>query len=190
MRATLRAVKEKLRARMHHSLPAQGRWLRSVVKGYFAYHAVPTNSRALAAYAPAAQSERSADVGTDDEARGVLVAYISYPTSLARSAVSRQLPAVGARCVNCARRDLCGGYPVMGIPTAIRLPVGLAAVPQLPEGGREGRSPSNRSTPVHLVSNYRNRSSVQPECVRLVCGQVLRALETLPALNVRYGSTR
>jgi len=31
----------------------------------------------------------------------------------------RLLPEVGARCVNYARRDLCGGCPVMGIPTAI-----------------------------------------------------------------------
>ena len=50
MRATLKAIKEKLRARMHQSIPAQGRWLRRVLKGYFAYHAVPTNSRALAAF--------------------------------------------------------------------------------------------------------------------------------------------
>ncbi|MFL2037861.1 hypothetical protein ACI8ED_027185, partial [Klebsiella pneumoniae] len=27
----------------------------------------------------------------------------------------------GARCVNRARRDLCGGYPVTGIPTATEL---------------------------------------------------------------------
>src|SRR5699024_10197544 len=50
MRNTLRKVKKKLRVRMHRSLTAQGRWLRSVVKGYFAYHAVPTNWRALAAF--------------------------------------------------------------------------------------------------------------------------------------------
>lgn len=50
MRTTLRAVKRQLRTRMHHSIPAQGRWLRSVLKGYFAYHAVPTNSRALASF--------------------------------------------------------------------------------------------------------------------------------------------
>ena len=29
------------------------------------------------------------------------------------------LPKVGARCVNCARRDLCGGCSVRSIPTAI-----------------------------------------------------------------------
>ena len=31
----------------------------------------------------------------------------------------RQTPKVGARCVNHARRDLCGGLPVMEVPTAI-----------------------------------------------------------------------
>jgi sorbitol-specific phosphotransferase system component IIBC len=40
-------------------------------------------------------------------------------TPLARTTLRRQIPKVGARCVNCARRDLCGGYPEMGIPTAI-----------------------------------------------------------------------
>ncbi|OSH94793.1 hypothetical protein B7D72_15415, partial [Klebsiella pneumoniae] len=39
-------------------------------------------------------------------------------SSMACGAVHRQTPEVGARCVNRARRDLCGGYPVTGIPTA------------------------------------------------------------------------
>jgi hypothetical protein len=47
MRAKLKEVKEELRQRMHQSIPEQGRWLKQVVTGYFAYHAVPTNSRAL-----------------------------------------------------------------------------------------------------------------------------------------------
>ncbi|NBU71877.1 MAG: group II intron reverse transcriptase/maturase [Bacteroidetes bacterium] len=50
MRAALQEVKEQLRKRMHDSIASQGRWLRSVVQGYFAYHAVPTNSRALGAF--------------------------------------------------------------------------------------------------------------------------------------------
>jgi hypothetical protein len=33
----------------------------------------------------------------------------------------RQTPKVGARCVSCARRDLCGGCTVRSIPTAIFL---------------------------------------------------------------------
>lgn len=50
MRATLKAVKDALRRRMHQPIPEQGRWLAQVVRGYFNYHAVPTNSRALACF--------------------------------------------------------------------------------------------------------------------------------------------
>ena len=47
MRAKLKEVKGELRRRMHQPIPEQGKWLRQVVTGFFAYHAVPTNSRAL-----------------------------------------------------------------------------------------------------------------------------------------------
>lgn len=50
MTAALREVQEQLRRRMHQPIPEQGRWLRAVVTGYFAYHAVPTNGRALGAF--------------------------------------------------------------------------------------------------------------------------------------------
>jgi RNA-directed DNA polymerase len=50
MRATVRAVREGLRRRMHQPIPVQGRWLKQVVTGYFAYHGVPTNRRALQAF--------------------------------------------------------------------------------------------------------------------------------------------
>jgi RNA-directed DNA polymerase len=50
MRAKLKEVKERLRRCMHQPIPEQGRWLRQVVRGYFAYHAVPTNSRTLTAF--------------------------------------------------------------------------------------------------------------------------------------------
>jgi group II intron reverse transcriptase/maturase len=50
MRATLHAVKAALMRRRHDPVPAQGRWLRSVVQGYFAYHAVPTNIARLDAF--------------------------------------------------------------------------------------------------------------------------------------------
>jgi hypothetical protein len=32
---------------MHRPIPVQGKWLWYVVNGYFNYHAVPTNGRAL-----------------------------------------------------------------------------------------------------------------------------------------------
>jgi group II intron reverse transcriptase/maturase len=50
MRAKLKAIKDELRRRMHEPIPEQGRWLCQVVRGYFAYHAVPTNSASLHAF--------------------------------------------------------------------------------------------------------------------------------------------
>jgi RNA-directed DNA polymerase len=50
MRAKLREIKETLRQHRHKSVAEQGRWLGTVMKGYFAYFAVPTNSPALSAF--------------------------------------------------------------------------------------------------------------------------------------------
>jgi RNA-directed DNA polymerase len=50
MLAKLLAVKEAMRQRMHQPIAKQGKWLRHVVCGYFNYHAVPTNFRALAVF--------------------------------------------------------------------------------------------------------------------------------------------
>ena len=69
-------IKEELRRRMHQPIPVQGKWLGQVVRGWFNYHAVPTNSRALCAFrfyrhghlaanATAAQPEGRHDLGAD-----------------------------------------------------------------------------------------------------------------------------
>ena len=50
MRARLRAIKEELQRRMHEPIPLQGKWLRQVVRGYFAYHAVPTNGKTMSTF--------------------------------------------------------------------------------------------------------------------------------------------
>jgi group II intron reverse transcriptase/maturase len=50
MKAKLQDVSNELRRRMHQSVPEQGNWLKQVVTGYFAYHAVPTNSAALVSF--------------------------------------------------------------------------------------------------------------------------------------------
>jgi len=50
MRAKLAEVKKELRKRMHQPIPEQGRWLGQVVRGYFAYHAVPTNRATIGAF--------------------------------------------------------------------------------------------------------------------------------------------
>jgi group II intron reverse transcriptase/maturase len=50
VKAKLKEIKDELRRRMHEAIPALGRWLTQVVSGFFNYHAVPTNGRALAAF--------------------------------------------------------------------------------------------------------------------------------------------
>jgi len=47
MTAKLKEVKEELRRRMHRPIPEQGLWLKQVITGFFAYHAVPTNFLSL-----------------------------------------------------------------------------------------------------------------------------------------------
>jgi RNA-directed DNA polymerase len=50
MRVKLREIKATLRRCMHEPIPEQGKWLGQVVRGYFNYHAVPTNAYALAVF--------------------------------------------------------------------------------------------------------------------------------------------
>ncbi len=47
MREKLKDISRELRRRMHLPIPEQGRWLRSVVNGWFRYYAVPFNFDAL-----------------------------------------------------------------------------------------------------------------------------------------------
>ena len=50
IRARLRAIKEELQRRMHEPISLQGKWLRQVLHGYFAYHAVPTNCKSMSSF--------------------------------------------------------------------------------------------------------------------------------------------
>jgi RNA-directed DNA polymerase len=50
MRAKLLEIKQQLRSRMHQPVALNGKWLRSIVQGYFNYHAVPGNIDRLAAF--------------------------------------------------------------------------------------------------------------------------------------------
>lgn len=49
-RAKLKQVKDQLMRRRHLPIPEQGRWLASVLRGHFAYYAVPGNARAINAF--------------------------------------------------------------------------------------------------------------------------------------------
>ena len=46
----LKRVRQELRRRMHHPPKQTGRWLRAVLIGYYGYHAVPGNHRALGTF--------------------------------------------------------------------------------------------------------------------------------------------
>jgi group II intron reverse transcriptase/maturase len=48
--AKLKELKIELRRRMHHPVPEQGAYLRSVVAGHMRYYGVPTNSPAIGAF--------------------------------------------------------------------------------------------------------------------------------------------
>jgi RNA-directed DNA polymerase len=50
MRAKLNSLRDELRKRMHLPTAEEGAWLASVVRVYLAYHAVPTNGHAIAAF--------------------------------------------------------------------------------------------------------------------------------------------
>ena len=47
MTAKLHVVKADVMFRRHRPIPEQGKWLGSVVRGYFAYHAIPNNTRRM-----------------------------------------------------------------------------------------------------------------------------------------------
>ena len=80
MRAKLHEVKDQLKRRRQEPIPVQGRWLRSVLQGHFAYYAVPGNSDAVLAFrfqgnatlvqgAAAPQPAHAVEVGTDEPSR-------------------------------------------------------------------------------------------------------------------------
>ena len=47
MAAKLKEIKAKLQERMHESIADTLKWLQSVVRGYFRYHAIPGNEQRL-----------------------------------------------------------------------------------------------------------------------------------------------
>src|SRR5258708_36605271 len=154
MRAKLREIKEALRQCMHQPIPEQGKWLGRVVRGYFNYHAVPTNGQTLNVFRHhvtdlwrrtlrRSQPEGSDDMGTDDAVGGCLASKTDYPPSLAERSLCRHTPEVGAVCGKAARTVLCGGRAVKRASLPLPEPnVGFwheTDVPQCPLFGRHRR---------------------------------------------------
>jgi group II intron reverse transcriptase/maturase len=129
MRAKLQEIKEELRWRMHQPVPEQGRWLRHVVTGFFAYHAVPTNSAALSAFRyhvtclwrRSLRRRSQKDASTWQRVTRPADDWLPKPKSftLGRTSASPSHTRGGSVCGSSARTDLCGGRPVTGVPTAI-----------------------------------------------------------------------
>ena len=118
----LREIKEELRRRRHYPIPQQGQWLQQVVRGFFAYHAVPTNFSALVAFRRRVieiwrrtlkrRSQREDHMAADTGNRQCLAAQTQNPAPVAIQAVCRQTSKVGAVCGKAARTVLCGGRSV------------------------------------------------------------------------------
>ena len=99
----------QLQRRMHGAVAEVGSWLRSVVQGWFNYHAVPGNfgcldavphpgPASLAAHPAEAEPER-AHAGPGSGCRRLIAALASQrpdPASLSQRAIDRQQPKVRA----------------------------------------------------------------------------------------------
>src|SRR5262245_9130893 len=129
MRAKLQEIKKEMQRRKHQPIPDQAKWLRQVATGFFAYHAVPTNSRALHRmtwsrikkladdFLPQAR-HRVTDLWRRSLRRRSQKDRVSFIPGLTHALPSNIQG--GSRVpLNWARSDLCGGRSVMRVPTAI-----------------------------------------------------------------------
>ena len=92
LRAKLHEIQAELRWRMHEPLGKTGRWLRSVVRGWLNYHAVPFNMRQLERfvkqvtrlwlYAIRRRSQRGRRRWTWDRMDGLVRRYLPSPRIL------------------------------------------------------------------------------------------------------------
>ena len=130
MKAKIRAIKDELRRRMHDPLAEQGKWLGSVVRGFFAYHAVPNNFPAISAFryhvvvawvrTLRRRSQRHRLPWQRMQVhleRDIPKARVLHPWPEARFRVRHSRWEQGR--VSSARRDLCGGREATHVPTAI-----------------------------------------------------------------------
>ena len=133
--------------RMHEPIPEQGKWLAQVVRGYFAYHAVPTNLSALSAFRyyvdrlwlRSLRRRSQKDTFAWKRIEKLADDWLPQPKILhpwPQRALCRQILEVGAGCGNSARPDLRGGRLVTAVPTANARGVYIFPRERLPEGVR------------------------------------------------------
>jgi hypothetical protein len=109
LRSKLQAVKQELGKRWHKRVVENGKWLRSVVQGYFNYHAVPRKLRGLADVperggpyvaggAAASKPTGSPLLGAIPSDRGSLPASTADSASTTWGSLRRHAPEVRAVC--------------------------------------------------------------------------------------------
>ena len=81
----------------------------------------------LAPTALSAQSTSAGGVGANEQAGGRVHPKSPSSSSMAKCALCRQTPEVGAECPNWARSDLCGGRLETAVPAAIGISRGRTA---------------------------------------------------------------
>src|ERR1019366_4928583 len=129
LRSKLQAVRQELRKRWHERIAETGEWLRSVVQGYFNYHAVPGNFAALQtfrreiarAWLEALRRRSQRHRLPWERFRSIIDRYLPLPRILHPEPGVRfdaKQPRLEPYALKCARTDLCGGRPVTDVPTA------------------------------------------------------------------------
>jgi RNA-directed DNA polymerase len=127
----LREIKEQLRATRHDGIEAQGQWLAKVLRGWLAYYAVPMSAPAITAFRHhlierwLRAIRRRGQKHRLPWRRMKLIAnrYLPYPRILHHGLNNGSSSHIRGRSPvgSTARRDLCGGRPVMVVPTATPL---------------------------------------------------------------------
>jgi RNA-directed DNA polymerase len=147
VRAKLRVVKEELRRRMHQTIDEQGAWLRRVVAGFNAYHAVPINAAALGDFRFNVTNiwrrtlNWRGQKGKVTWQRMTVLQIGGFP----RPRITHPWPSVRltvkhprwSRFGNTACRDLCGRRAVTRVPTAMWTALDcdkILSLPAAPQG--------------------------------------------------------
>ncbi len=135
MAAKLKDIRQQLRRRLHEAAGNTVKWLQSMVRGYFQYHAVPHNERRLKAFRHEVlrmwlrqlrrRSQRHRWTWNRFlEKLGNLLPDVEIPHPYPEARFAFNHPNFGRTsevrtvCVRSASTDLCGGRRVTGIPTA------------------------------------------------------------------------
>ena len=161
MRAKLAEIKIELKRRWHHPIPEQGQWLASVLRGHYAYYAVPGNSdavndlpvpgdRALAQAATAPQPAGPVELGPDETDRESMATATTRDASLPGGALRRQNLRQEPSAV-VPHAGICAGGRPQGrsLPRLVSPPrdrpiasrLGLPTRPADPPPGGSGSSP-------------------------------------------------